>query len=74
MKLLIKNGHVVDPASGKDGIYDVLIEDDRIIRIDENIEEIYDDLIDATGMYVTHGLVEDHCQSKDPWYVYKENN
>ncbi len=73
MKQLIKNGHVVDPASGKDGIYDVLIEDDRIIRIDENIEEIYDDLIDATGVYVTPGLVDAHCHLRDPGYEYKED-
>lgn len=73
MKLLIKNGHVVDPASGKNGIFDVLIEDDRIIRVEQNIDEQCDDLIDAAGMYVIPGLVDAHCHLRDPGYEYKED-
>jgi dihydroorotase len=73
LKLLIKNGHVVDPASGKNGIFDVLIEDDRIIRVEQNIDEQCDDLIDAAGMYVIPGLVDAHCHLRDPGYEYKED-
>ena len=34
MKTLIKGGRVLDPASGKDGIYNILIEDGIIVSVD----------------------------------------
>ena len=37
MKLLIQNGTVVDPKSQKVFHSDVLTEDDRIVKISENI-------------------------------------
>ena len=30
MSILIQNGHVLDPATGRDGVCDVLIENERI--------------------------------------------
>lgn len=36
MKLVIKNGHVMDPASGRDEVTDIWVEDKRIIGF-ENI-------------------------------------
>jgi dihydroorotase len=75
MKLLIKNGHVVDAGTKRDGIYDVLIEKDKIIKIDENIElpGTDFDLIDASGKYVIPGMVDAHCHLRDPGYEYKED-
>ena len=37
MKLLLKGGRVVDPAAGRDGEFDVLIEDGRIARIAKSL-------------------------------------
>ena len=37
MKLLLKGGRVVDPAYGRDGEFDVLIEDGRIARIGKSL-------------------------------------
>ena len=37
MKTLIKNGRVLDPATKKDGIYDVLIEDGIIKKVEKKI-------------------------------------
>ncbi len=34
MKRLLRGGRVVDPASGLDGMYDVLIDGDRIAQVD----------------------------------------
>lgn len=39
MLTLIKNGYIIDPASDREGIYDLLIEDDRIKLIEEHIPE-----------------------------------
>ena len=38
MLTLIKNGYIIDPASDREGIYDLLIEDDRIKLIEEHIQ------------------------------------
>jgi len=37
MKRLLKGGRVVDPAQGIDGTFDVLIEDDRIARVEKGL-------------------------------------
>jgi len=37
MKLLLKGGRVVDPAAGRDGEFDVLIEGDRVARIGKGL-------------------------------------
>ena len=36
MKLVIKNGHVMDPASGRDEVTDIWVEDKRIIGFGEH--------------------------------------
>lgn len=73
MKILIKNGHVVDYKTGIDEIFDVLIEDGIITEIDTNIEYSSGDLIDATGKYVLPGLVDAHCHLREPGFEYKED-
>ena len=39
MTLLIKNGRVIDPATGTDEVMDLFIEDDTIVKRDKKIEE-----------------------------------
>jgi dihydroorotase len=58
--LLIKNGTVIDPA-GRSGRLDIAIKRDRIAAVDTNIpEESAFRVIDATGQYVTPGLIDMH--------------
>ncbi|NSW89966.1 MAG: dihydroorotase [Firmicutes bacterium] len=73
MKLLIKNGHVVDARTGRNGVFDIVIEDGIIREIGKDIEITSSDLIDATGKYVIPGLVDAHCHLRDPGYEYKED-
>ena len=73
--LLIKNGYVVDPKTGRDGLYDVLIEDGRIAKVDTCIcDTDYDDIetFDAKGMYIMPGFVDLHEHFREPGYTYKE--
>lgn len=72
MRVLIKNGHVLDPAMGVDGICDVLTEDQRIIGVKEHIEEQADRVIDAKGCYVMPGFIDLHVHLRDPGLEYKE--
>lgn len=71
MKTLIKGGRVFDPASGKDGIYNILIEDGIIVSVDTK-EATADEVIDATGCYVMPGLVDLHVHFREPGFEYKE--
>ena len=40
MRILIRNGQVVDPSSKTEGRFDVLVEGDRIVRVAEQIERL----------------------------------
>ncbi|MBI1354537.1 MAG: amidohydrolase/deacetylase family metallohydrolase [Acidobacteria bacterium] len=60
--LLIKNGHVLDPGSEIDGVLDVAVKGDAIAEIALNIPaDQAKKTIDATGLYVTPGLVDLHA-------------
>ena len=72
MKTLIKGGRVIDPASGKDGIYDILIEDDRIADVAGSISAEADKVIDASGYYVMPGLIDLHVHFREPGFEHKE--
>lgn len=72
MAVLIQGGHVVDPLSGRDGCYDVLIEGDRIREVAEHIEAGADRVINAEGCYVMPGLIDLHVHLRDPGLEYKE--
>ena len=37
MKRLLKGGRVVDPANGRDGVFDMLIDDGRIARVGRDL-------------------------------------
>lgn len=72
MRILIRHGHVVDPASGRDGDFDVLVENGRIENVSGRIEATADRVIDAKGCYVMPGLIDMHVHFRDPGQEYKE--
>ena len=73
MQLLIKNGRVLDPASDRDGIYDILVADGVIQKVAENIEAEQAQVVDASGYFVMPGLVDLHVHLRDPGLTYKED-
>ncbi|MCL6481379.1 MAG: dihydroorotase [Firmicutes bacterium] len=64
--LLIKNGRVVDPASGTDALLDVLLVEDRIERVGPALTAPQADLFDATGLVVAPGFIDLHCHLREP--------
>ncbi|MBQ2922632.1 MAG: dihydroorotase [Tyzzerella sp.] len=72
MKILIQNGYVLDPESKREGKLDVLIEDDRIIKVAEQITDHADKVLDASGCYVMPGFIDLHVHLRDPGLEYKE--
>jgi dihydroorotase len=72
MKLLIKNGRVVDPANNLDEICDILVENSKIFKVAKNIKIDADNTIDATGKIVIPGLVDMHVHLREPGREDKE--
>lgn len=62
MKILIKDGLIVDGSSGKPFTGDILIKDDRIVKIG-NIEEKVDKVIEARGRVISPGFIDTHSHS-----------
>lgn len=75
--ILIKNGRLIDPASGIDGERDILIDGDKIAAIgrfpkaDEN--GYIDKVIDAKGLVIAPGFVDTHVHFRDPGQTWKED-
>ncbi|MCM8785957.1 MAG: amidohydrolase [Candidatus Omnitrophica bacterium] len=59
MKKLIKKGMII-PITHKPFVGDVLIEDSKILKIADKIEEKVDEIIDATGKYILPGFIDAH--------------
>ncbi len=72
MKILIQNGQVIDPASKTNGIMDILIENGIISKMEKNITDKADTIINAEGNWVTPGLIDVHVHLREPGYEYKE--
>ncbi|MEO0206705.1 MAG: dihydroorotase, partial [candidate division WOR-3 bacterium] len=64
--ILVKNGRVIDPKSRFDRVADVLIEGNKIQKIDRNIKFENIKIIDASGMIISPGLIDLHCHLRDP--------
>ncbi len=66
MRLLIKNGLVVDPSQRLHQVLDLFVES-RIIRsLNRNLEIEADSVIDATGLIVVPGLIDLHVHLREP--------
>jgi len=70
--LLIKNGRVMDPASGHDAIADVLIEDGVIIGVGANLSKQGAEMFDASGLIVAPGFVDMHVHLREPGFEHAE--
>ena len=73
MKLLIKNGTLIDPVCGLGGIMDILIEDGTITVIGNDLDDRQAQVVDATGLHVCAGLIDMHVHLRDPGLTYKED-
>jgi dihydroorotase len=72
LKILIKNGYVIDPATDREEICDILVKDKHIVEVGQNIAEDVEQCIDATGCYVMPGFIDLHVHLREPGFEYKE--
>lgn len=78
--LLIENGYMIDPKSGREGNFDILTEDGRIRKIGRNLgqeltaaERKKCEILNAEGLLVAPGLVDVHVHFRDPGFTHKED-
>jgi len=80
--MIIKNGRVIDPKSGFDGIADIVIKDGKIEKIlkregnakeEDAFQTADEEIIDASGLIVAPGLIDVHVHFRDPGLTYKED-
>ena len=67
MRLHIRNGRVVDPASGKEGSGDIFVVDGKISAEGGKADRV----IDAKGLIVAPGLIDLSARLREPGYEYK---
>ena len=74
MKLLIKNGRLIDPATSTDKVEDILLDNGYIAswgQVDEDQEGLQ--IVDASGYMVMPGLIDMHVHLRDPGQTWKED-
>jgi dihydroorotase len=74
MNILIKNGHIIDPANKVDGKFDLLVSDGKIAKLGKpgSLPADGSEVVDAAGKLVVPGLIDLHVHLREPGYEYKE--
>ena len=71
MKILVRNGRVVCPATGRDGIADIAIASGRIVSIGAAADFTPDRTLDASGLVVAPGLVDLAARLREPGHEHE---
>lgn len=69
--MLIKNGLI--EVEGKIKFQDILVEDGKIVKIANEIEDISEEVLDAQGGYILPGVIDPHVHMRDPGLTHKED-
>lgn len=73
--LVIRNGHLIDPAAGLDAQKDILLEDGKVAEIAAagKLKHAHGvEVIDASGLIVAPGLIDIHVHLREPGQTHKE--
>lgn len=73
--LLIQNGYMIDPKSGREGNFDILIDGERIVKIGKSLSppDGKCNVINAEGLLVAPGLIDVHVHFREPGFTEKED-
>lgn len=58
--ILIRNGRVIDPKNGIDAKMDIAVSEGKIAKVSSQIQGTAKQIVDATGMIVTPGIIDIH--------------
>ena len=73
--LVIRNGHLIDPAAGVDAVKDILLKDGKVAEIagPSKLKQANGaETLDASGLVVAPGLIDIHVHLREPGQGYKE--
>jgi dihydroorotase len=72
--LLIKGGHLIDPAAKINTLMDVLLRDGRVAEVapPNKVRGSADEKFDARGLIVAPGFIDLHVHLREPGQSYKE--
>lgn len=74
MTILIKGGHVINPATQMDEEADVLLKDDTVVKIEKDLDPATADrVLFAEGCFVMPGFIDMHVHFRDPGFEQKED-
>ena len=72
MKILLKNGRLVDYKTKVDGKKDILITNEKVEKIADEINCDVDKIIDCSNLIIIPGMIDIHCHLREPGFEYKE--
>ena len=72
MRTLLKNGTLIDYKTKTNEKKDILIENDKIIKIEKEINENAEKIIDCTNLNIMPGMIDMHCHLREPGFEHKE--
>ena len=70
--LLVRGGRLVDPAAGRDGIFDLLLADGVVERVGDRLRAEDAEVLDASGLLVFPGFIDLHVHLREPGREYAE--
>jgi dihydroorotase len=70
--IVLRGGRVIDPAERLDGLFDVLVDGDRIAAVGPMLEASGARPIDASGLVIVPGLIDMHVHLREPGDEAKE--
>ena len=72
MRVLLKNGTLIDYKTNTFEKYDVLLENEKIAKIEKDIQDEADKILDCTSLYIMPGMIDMHCHLREPGFEHKE--
>ncbi len=71
-RLLVAGGRLVDPASNRDGVFDLLLEEGVVARVGAGLDAAGTKVFDASGLLVFPGFIDLHAHLREPGREYAE--
>jgi dihydroorotase len=73
MRILLKSIHLIDPAAGRNGQFDVMIEDALVVRVGKDVPADGAHVVELpSALVVTPGLIDMHVHLREPGHEHKE--
>ena len=73
MRLIIKNGIIINPAKNQHEKGDIVIENGKVLSVGGIAETADAEIFDAEGLFVTPGLIDMHVHLREPGQEAKED-